>query len=175
MNFNLLEAIEVLQRTPHTLESFLTGLSEGWLTCNEGEGTWNPVEVVGHLIQGEKTNWIPRLEFILKEGESHAFPAFDRYAHLNESKDNPLEEKLREFKTLRGESLTQLKKILDSKSDLDATGFHPAFGQVKVRELISAWVVHDLTHISQIVRVMAERYRTDVGPWVEYLGILNKK
>lgn len=174
MNFNMNEAIDVLERTPQTLEYFLSGLSNGWLQCNEGEGTWNIIEVIEHLIEGEKNNWIPRLEFILQEGESKPFPPFDRYSHLNDSFERSIEQKLLEFKTIRTQNITKLKNMIDPELHLEWTGSHPAFGVVKLRELLSTWVVHDLTHISQIVRVMAERYRTDVGPWKEYLGILKK-
>ncbi|MGG1400816.1 DinB family protein [Bacillus salipaludis] len=175
MNFNLIEAIEVLKRTPQTLEYFLSGLSEEWLNCNEGEGTWNVSEVIGHLIEGEKHDWIPRLEIILQEGEGKPFPPFDRYSHLNENPNRSIEEKLQEFSVLRTQNVTKLKNLIETERQLDLTGIHPAFGKVKVRELLSTWVVHDLTHIAQIVRVMAERYRTDVGPWIEYLGILKNK
>jgi hypothetical protein len=174
VNFNREEAIEVLERTPQTLEYFLSGLSDGWLQCNEGEGTWNVFEVVGHLIEAEKNNWIPRLEFILREGESTPFPPFDRYSHLNERSDRTIEQKLLEFKTIRTLNITKLKVLIEPELHLELTGSHPAFGVVKLRELLSAWVVHDLTHIAQIVRVMSERYRADVGPWKEYLGILKK-
>ncbi|HET7627076.1 MAG TPA: DinB family protein [Bacillales bacterium] len=172
--FNLEEAIEILERTPVTLASLLSGLSKDWLTCNEGEGTWNAAEVVGHLIEGEKNNWIPRLRFILSEGEDKPFPAFDRFAHLNQA-ERLVGDELEEFKELRAASIEQLKSLVKEEQQLESTGAHPAFGVVKVRELLSAWVVHDFTHLSQIVRVMAERYREDVGPWVEYLGILNRK
>ncbi|WP_108672481.1 DinB family protein [Peribacillus acanthi] len=174
MNFKLKEAIEILERTPQTLEHLLTGLTDKWSQCNEGEGTWNASEVIGHLIEGEKNDWISRLEIILKEGESKPFPPFDRFAHLNESPGVTIEQKLQEFNNLRIQNLTKLKAHIDSGLNLELTGTHPALGVVKLRELLSTWVVHDLTHISQIVRVMAERYRTDVGPWKEYLGILNK-
>ncbi|MFD2045230.1 DinB family protein [Ornithinibacillus salinisoli] len=174
MNFNLEEAIEVLERTPKTLGYFLSDLSDGWLQCNEGEGTWNVTEVVEHLIEGEKTNWIPRLETILQDGESKPFPPFDRFAHLNETTEKSMEQKLAEFTTIRASNINKLKTIVDSDSQLELTGIHPAFGVVKLRELLSTWVVHDLTHINQCVRVMAERYRTDVGPWNEYLGILKR-
>ncbi|WP_409275267.1 DinB family protein [Neobacillus sp. SCS-31] len=172
MNFLMNEAIEVLERTPQTLEFFLTGLSTGWLDCNEGDGTWNLSEVIGHLIEAEKTNWIPRLEFILNEGESQPFPAFDRFSHLNEASEKPFHELFEEFKSIRKQNIATLRKLVQSEAELEATGYHPAFGTVKVRELVSTWVVHDLTHISQIARVMAKRYSEDVGPWKEYLGIL---
>ncbi|KIL39711.1 hypothetical protein SD70_18315 [Gordoniibacillus kamchatkensis] len=174
MHFTVKEAIEVLERTPQTLEHFLSGLSDGWLRCNEGEGTWNVSEVIGHLIEGEKNNWIPRLEFILQEGESKPFPSFDRYSHLNGKPERTIEQKLLEFKSLRTLNISKLQKLVEPEARLEVTGAHPAFGVVKVRELISTWVVHDLTHMAQIVRVMAERYRADVGPWHQYLGILKK-
>lgn len=175
MNLNLKEAIEILERTPRTLEHLLTGLSGGWLQCNEGEGTWNASEVIEHLIEGEKTNWIPRLEFILQEGDSKPFPPFDRYSHLNEKQGRSTEQRFLEFKTIREQNIAKLKELIDPEVHFELTGSHPAFGVVKVKELLATWVVHDLTHIAQIVRVMAERYREDVGPWKEYLSILNKK
>lgn len=174
MHFDLAEAIEVLERTPQTLASLLTGLSNEWLECNEGEGTWNAFEVMDHLIEGEKINWILRLDMILREGERKPFPPFDRYSHLQENKERSMDPKLEEFKRLRTENITKLKALIEPKRHLELTGVHPALGVVKVRELISTWVVHDLTHIAQIIRVMSERYRTDVGPWIEYLSILKK-
>lgn len=133
------------------------------MQCNEGEGTWNVSEVIEHLIEGEKNNWIPRLEFILQEGESKPFPPFDRYSHLNERSERSIEQKLLEFKTIRTLNTTKLMDLIEPELHLELTGSHPAFGVVKLRELLSTWVVHDLTHIAQIVRVMAERYRADVG------------
>jgi DinB superfamily len=175
VNFEIEEAIEVLERTPETLERLLTGLSAGWLKCDEGEGTWNADGVVGHLIEGEKHNWIPRLKMILYEGESRVFPAFDRVSHLDKAAEGGLDEKLGEFASLRSANVGDLKKfIIEQGHPLDKTGLHPAFGKVSAMELISTWVVHDLTHISQIVRVLSNRYRDDVGPWVEYLGVLKK-
>lgn len=175
MNFDMKEAVEILERTPITLEHMLSGLSHGWLRSHEGEGTWNAVEVIEHLIEGERTNWIPRLEFMLREGEGKEFPPFDRYAHLNEAEGRSVDEKLHAFKTIRVQNLAKLKILLQSEPQLERTGVHPAFGVVKVSELLSTWVVHDLTHTAQIVRVMAERYRNDVGPWIAYLGILNRR
>lgn len=173
MNFNIEEAVAILSRTPQTLAALLSGLPEGWLSCSEGEGTWNADEVVGHLIEGEKTNWIPRLAFILREGESKPFPAFDRYAHLSAER-RTTERKLEEFAELRTGSIERLRALTDDEEWMERTGAHPAFGTVKARELVSAWVVHDLTHLAQIVRTMAQRYKTDVGPWAQYLGILNR-
>ncbi|GED59864.1 DinB family protein [Brevibacillus formosus] len=174
MNFNLDEAIEVLERTPQALESLLTGLSNGWLQNNEGDGTWHAIEVIEHLIEAEKTNWLPRLEIILQEGERKPFPPFDRFAHLQETSVRSFEQKLLEFKTLRAQNLAKLRTLVEPEKHLELTGLHPAFGVVKMRELLSTWVVHDLTHTAQIVRVIAKRYTADVGPWREYLGILNK-
>ena len=174
MNFQLNEAIEILERTPQTLESFLTGLSEGWIQSNEGEGTWNTHEVVEHLIEAEKHNWIPRVESILLEGENNLIPAFDRFSHLKEISERTVEEALQEFSSIRMKNISTLKDIIYSNPNLEKTGMHPEFGIVKLRELLSAWVVHDFTHIAQIVRVMAERYSTDVGPWSAYLGILKR-
>lgn len=174
MNFELKEAMELLERTPRALEQLLSGLSAGWLQCREGEGTWNASEVIDHLIECEKTNWMPRLEFLQREGEGKPFPDFDRYAHLREQPPGTLEERLAEFKRLRAENLARLTALAGTHASWEATGTHPAFGVVKARELLSTWVVHDLTHIAQITRVMAERYRNDVGPWVQYLGILKK-
>lgn len=144
------------------------------MQCNEGKGTWNVAEVIGHLIEGEKDNWMPRLELIIQEGENKPFLPFDRDAHLKESSQKSIEQKLLEFKTIRRTNINKLKTLVESDSHLEMTGLHPEFGTVKLRELLSTWVVHDLTHIAQIVRVMAERYRADVGPWKEYLGILKK-
>ncbi len=174
MNFSLKEAIQVLERTPQALQYFLSGLSDRWLECNEGEGTWNATQVIDHLIEAEKTNWIPRLECILQEGERKLFPPFDRFSHLHAEDQRLIEQKIHEFKTIRTQNITTLQDMIHSEEQLELTGLHPQFGVVKARELLSTWVVHDLTHIAQIVRVMAVRYSGDVGPWIEYLGILKK-
>lgn len=172
MNFNLKEAIEVLERTPKTLESLLVGLSDDWLQCNEGEGTWNSTQVVEHLIECEKSNWIPRMKTILEERGNRIFPPYDRDAHLFNPSQTSISEKLEEFKSLRAYNIEIVRRESIVESQFELTGEHPTFGKVKLRELLSTWVVHDLTHISQIVRVMSERYREDVGPWVEYLSVL---
>ncbi|KGP73587.1 DinB family protein [Pontibacillus yanchengensis] len=172
MNFNLKEAFEILERTPQTLESFLTGLSDNWLECNEGEETWNPAQVVDHLIECEKSNWLPRIRTIVEKTENKVFPPFDRHSHITRPSNTSITQKVDEFKRLRGQNIEKVKELIQSDAQFDLTGEHPAFGEVKLRELLSTWVVHDLTHISQIVRVMSERYREDVGPWEEYLGVL---
>lgn len=174
LNFDLKEAMEILERTPKTLENFLNGLSEGWLTCGEGEGTWNSHQIVDHLIDAELNNWVPRIEMILKEGERKLFPPFDRYAHLNDPLNQTIEEKLFQYKDIRAQNIEKIKILINPEKHLEWTGTHPAFGEVKLRELLSTWVVHDLTHLTQIIRVMSERYRDDVGPWEEYLGVLHR-
>jgi hypothetical protein len=175
MNMKLEEAIEVLVRTPQMLDVFLSGLSKPWLNGDEGEGTWNVSEVVEHLIEAEKTNWIPRLEMMLTPDENKPFPPFDRYSHLRAQSERTIEESLLEFKRLRITNVEKLQALVIPEVHFDWTGSHPAFGEVKIRELLSTWVVHDLTHIAQIVRVMAVRYKEDVGPWKEYLGILKRE
>lgn len=174
MNFDLKEAVEILERTPRTLEVFLSGLSNDWLECNEGTDTWNAKEVVGHLIEAEISDWMPRLKIILQKGEDRTFPPFDRFAHLKKTPEQSIDEKLLEFQVLRKQNIEILLESVEPNEQLELTGLHPEFGEVKLRELLSTWVVHDLTHISQIVRVMAERYRADVGPWAAYLGILRR-
>ncbi|MCU9612343.1 DinB family protein [Caldibacillus lycopersici] len=174
MNFELEEAIQVLERTPDALEHLLKGLSIHWLQCNEGADTWNCSQVIDHLIEGEKHNWIPRVESILHGVEKKTFPSFDRFAHLKQS-ERPIDEKLSEFNDIRKVNIKKLRQLINREIHLEMIGIHPEFGDVTVKQLLSTWVVHDLTHIAQIVRVMAERYRMDVGPWDAYLGILNRK
>lgn len=174
MNFDLKEAIEVLERTPHTLKSFLVGLSEQWLSCDEGDGSWNAIEIVDHLIEAEHTNWIPRLETILNFGKEKPFPPFDRFAHLKQAKESTIPQKLEEFSEVRLKNINKIHELV-LIDHFELTGIHPEFGSVKLRELLSTWVVHDLTHMTQIMRVMAERYREDVGPWKAYLRILSTK
>jgi uncharacterized damage-inducible protein DinB len=171
MNFKLDEAVEILERTPNVLAS-LSGLSAAWLTADEGAGTWSPIQVLDHLIEGEKSNWIPRLETILREGDGTPFPPFDRYAHLRNASEAAFEQKLSEFRALRTKNIARMKELIPTDAQLELTGRHPEFGPVKARELISAWVVHDLTHMAQILRAIAKRYKQDVGPWIAYLSIL---
>jgi len=174
MNVDMTEARTMLARTPRTLEALLSGLPEPWLHSTEGEGTWNAAQVVEHLIEADKTNWLPRLAFLLREGEGSPFPPFDRYAHLDGREARSIERQLQEFKEVRLRQLDGLQALIDAGLDPERTGLHPEFGVVRASELLATWVVHDLTHIAQIVRVLAERCRHDVGPWVAYLGILKK-
>ncbi|WP_249727232.1 DinB family protein [Bacillus paralicheniformis] len=172
MNFQLEEAIEILERTPQTLSQLLTGLSSPWISCNEGEDTWNAFDVVGHLIEGEKNNWLPRIKLTVTEGATEPFPPFDRFSQLNQNDGKTMEQLLNEFADIRRANLKTLQQIIDPETDFEQTGMHPEFGIVKLREQISTWVAHDLTHISQIARVLAKRYQDDVGPWRAYLRIL---
>lgn len=172
MRFELAEAVAVLERTPKVLDAWLRGLPEGWARQNEGGETWSPYDVVGHLIHGEVTDWIPRARRILEHGESKPFDKFDRLAQFRESKGKSLEELLDRFAELRAETLRELQGL---KLDLDAKGRHQALGTVTMRNLLATWVAHDLTHLNQISRVMAHQYREEVGPWVEYLGVLKNR
>lgn len=172
MNFQLEEAVEILERTPQTLSQLLTGLSSEWINRNEGENTWSAFDVVGHLIEGEKNNWLPRIKMILTKGATEPFPPFDRFSQLNQNDGKTMEQLLNEFADIRRANLEILRQIINPKTNFEQTGVHPEFGIVKLREQISTWVAHDLTHISQIARVLAKRYQNDVGPWRAYLRIL---
>ncbi|GIQ70619.1 DinB family protein [Xylanibacillus composti] len=175
MTFALSESIEVLERTPGTLASFVSGLSDGWLACREGEGTWNVQEVIDHLIEGERHNWMPRLEMMLQDGEPQLFPPFDRFAHLDKQEAAGIQQSLDTFSILRAQNVARLKACITTDELLARKGKHPAFGTVTIKQLLATWVVHDLTHMAQITRVMAKRYQEDVGPWREYLGILQER
>ena len=174
MKFNLILSIQILERTPLVLETLLSNLSDEWIQNNEGENTWSPFDVVGHLIHGENTDWIPRLEIILGNDKDKRFVQFDRFAQFNDSKGKSLEQLIEEFKLLRKENIEKLKSKKLTKADLLTEGIHPDFGAVTISHLLSAWVVHDLNHLAQIERVMAVQLRSDVGPWKEYLPILNR-
>jgi len=174
MDFQPERSIEILQRTPATLNTLLRGLSAPWLFANEGPETWSPYNVVGHLIHGEETDWIPRLKIILERGESRPFDPFDRTAFFEKSKGKTLDELLDTFVELRAKNLQILNEINLKSSDFDRKGTHPAFGVVTLRQLLATWVVHDLGHIRQIVRVLAKQYTEAVGPWKAYLSILGE-
>jgi len=173
MKFNLQEALPILERTPQVVALLLRNLPACWTQQNEGTDTWTAYDVIGHYIHGERTDWIPRMKIILGEGDKHFVP-FDRFAQFKNSKGKSLDQLLDEFATLRKENIQQLIAIAPDESALKKKGIHPQFGEVTLSELLSSWVVHDLTHISQIVRVMAKQYEVTVGPWKEYMGILNK-
>jgi hypothetical protein len=173
MVFKLNEAVEVLERTPVVIEQLLGGLSGDWIMNNEGPETWSPYDVVGHLIHGEKTDWITRTDIILSDGNK-TFAPYDRFAQFNESKGKSLQQLLTEFKEVRKQNMATLKSKKLTDADLSKTGIHPAFGQVTLKELFATWVAHDLSHINQITRVMAKRYKDEVGPWKAYLSVMSK-
>ena len=172
MNFRLDKSIEILERTPDVLRLMLDGISAEWTNNNEGEETWSAYDVVGHLIHGEKTDWMPRAELILSDNINKNFIPFNRFAQLEESKGKTLQQLLDEFKLLREQNIAKLRSIKITEEDLQKKGIHPAFAEVTLSQLLATWVVHDLNHIAQISRVMAKQYKEAVGPWVEYLKIL---
>jgi hypothetical protein len=174
MTFEISKSIEILQQTPDTLTKMLSGLSEDWLHQNEGQYTWSPYDIIGHLVHGEKTDWIVRAKIILSDKEDKTFAPFDRFAQENDSKGKTIHDLLAEFKKLRLQNLQELEALHITETDFPKTGVHPAFGTVNLQQLLATWVVHDLGHIAQIARVMAKQYAEEVGPWSAYLGILSK-
>ena len=174
MEFQLEHAKDLLRRTPETLNLLLQDLPEPWLMTNEGPNTWSPYDVVGHLIHGEETDWIARAKIILEHGENRAFTPFNREAMFEESKAKSLAELLNTFAQLRSENLRQLDELNLTPELLTKRGLHPELGTVTLSQLLSTWVVHDLSHIGQIVRVMCKQYGDAVGPWQAYLPVLTR-
>jgi hypothetical protein len=174
MEFSISKSIEILERTPHVLIQFTKNLSADWTMHNEGGETWSVFDVIGHLIHGEKTDWMTRIKIILSEGANKEFEPFDRFAQLEESKGKSLEQLLNEFLAVRELSLTKLKGLNLTENDLKKTGIHPKFGAVTLSQLIAAWTVHDLDHLSQISRIMAKQYKEQSGPWIEFMKILRQ-
>ena len=172
MTFNLEDALALLSRTPHVLDVQLKNLPESWTHQNEGEETWSVYDVVGHLIHGEKDDWITRTNIILDGGKKN-FTPFDRFAQFENSKGKTLPELLSEFTQLRQENIVKLKAMNITQDDFAKEGVHPDFGTVTLEQLLSTWVVHDLSHLAQIDRIMARQYMDEVGPWKKYLGILH--
>jgi hypothetical protein len=174
---SLAEAIALLTRTPATLNALLRGLPNIWVRRNEGHNhqgkdTWSAFDIMGHLIVGERTDWMPRVRVILENGEARPFEPFDRFAQLKEGQGKSLDQLLDDFARRRGESLAALQALNLQPEDLKRRGKHPALGTVTLGELLATWVVHDLTHLHQLSRVMAHQYRDAVGPWSAYLGVL---
>jgi len=172
--FNFQDALAVLERTPATLGSLLNGLPERWILSNEGEGTWSPYDVIGHLIHGERTDWIPRARHILA-GESEAFPPFDRTAQFTASKGKDVVGLLTTFADLRRKNLATLVGMNLTPADFERKGLHPELGEVTLGQLLATWVVHDLDHLAQIARTLAKCYGGAVGPWSAYLSILRDR
>ena len=174
MKFSIDKALKILQQTPDTLISFLENVSDEWIYANEGKDTWSAFDIVGHLIHGEKTDWIPRLHIILNE-DNKSFEPFDRFAQFENSKGKTMIELLKEFQNLRAQNIVHLNILKLTNEQLELTGIHPEFGQVTIKELLATWVTHDLGHIAQIARVLAKQYKTEFGPWEAYISILKKQ
>jgi uncharacterized damage-inducible protein DinB len=172
MKFDLAQGRLVLERTPSTLRTLLGGLPDAWTRSNDGANTWSPHEVIAHLINGERTDWIPRARLILAGDPTATFVPFDREGFFVEGRAQQLAELLDLFAVLRAENLSTLDAMRVGERELDLTAQHPGLGQVTMRQLLSAWVVHDLGHIVQVSRTMARQLRDDVGPWTAYLGVL---
>jgi DinB family protein len=172
-SFVMDEAIAILARTPAALDAMLRGLPDGWIAAHEGGETWSPFDVIGHLIHGERTDWMPRARIVLQHGEARAFDRFDRFAQFAASEGRTLDSLLDELATLRRENLRELASLGLTDADLDRRGRHPELGVVTLRQLLATWVAHDLDHVVQISRVLARQYSAEVGPWKAYLRIIS--
>jgi uncharacterized damage-inducible protein DinB len=173
MHFSLEKSYEILEKTPSVLTTLLLNINDEWSMNNEGQDTFSPYDVIGHLIHGEKTDWKDRAIMILEYGETKTFVPYDRFAQFEYSKGKSLQQLLSEFEKLRADNLKWLQSLNLAEEDLDKKGIHPGLGQVTLRQLLSTWVVHDLTHIAQVTRVMAKQYKEEIGPWIEYFRIMN--
>jgi hypothetical protein len=174
MAFEVTPGIAVLERTPRTLREWLEDLPAQWTDATEGPDTWSPYTVVGHLIHGERTDWIPRARIILAQGQDRRFTPYDRFAQFRESEGKSLGQLLDEFADLRAQNLETLRGWQLTDEELALTGEHPEFGSVTLRQLLATWVAHDLGHLAQIARVMAKQYRDAIGPWRAYLSIMDR-
>jgi len=174
MEYSIDTALEILEQTPKTLKSFLWELSEEWLFSNEGKATWSPFDVVGHLIHGENTDWVPRMNIILSHKEDKTFKPYDRFAQFENSKGKNMHDLLEEFERLRNKNITYVKSLHLTENELALKGNHPSLGEVTLKELLATWTTHDLGHIVQISRVMAKQYKAEVGPWTKFISVLNK-
>ena len=175
MDFDLDRSLQVLSRTPHTVRALVDGLDDAWTRANEGADTFCPFDVVGHLIDGDETDWMARVRVILAGGPDPRFHPFDRFRHKARNAGRSLTSLVDEFATLRAANIDELRRLALTSADLDKTGIHPVFGIVTLRQLLSTWTVHDLDHITQISRVMAKQYRDAVGPWSQFLSILRDR
>jgi len=173
MKFDIQKSIAILERTPSVLRTLLEGLDDEWIMNNEGPETFSPYDVIGHLIHGEKTDWTARTKRILEFGATKEFDKYDRFAQYTESKGKTLTQLFDEFELLRKDNMVWLRSLKLSEEDLDKKGTHPVLGEVTLRNLLSTWVVHDLTHIAQVTRVMAKQYKGEMGPWPEFFRILS--
>jgi hypothetical protein len=175
MDYHFDTAIPVLERTPRVLSALLGDLPEPWHRVSEGPGKWTPREILSHLIHGERTDWIPRVEHLLAHGERVAFPPFDQEASVREGEGQSVPQLLDVFASLRAASLARLKGLRLGADDLARTGRHPEFGVVTLGQHLSTWVAHDLGHVAQVVRVMSRQYKQAVGPWIAYLSLLRSE
>jgi hypothetical protein len=175
MKFDLDQALALLSKTPATLRALLADLPRQWTHHNEGPETWSPYDVIGHLIHGERTDWLPRVRMILEYGENRPFNPFDRFAQFTGDPNRPLDQLLDEFAALREESLAAVRELKIGAAELEKRGLHPALGTVRLQELLATWVAHDLDHLAQIARTMAKQYTDEVGPWKAYLSILGDR
>ncbi len=172
MEFRLDRCVSILERTPDVLSTLLSGLTPELINNNEGEKTWSPYDIIGHLIHGEKTDWIPRAIIIMSDEPNKIFEPFDRFAQFENSKGKDITSLLIEFRKLRRDNIEKLKEMNISKEKLNSWGIHPDFGKVTLGQLLATWMVHDLSHINQITRVMAKNYKEEVGPWINYISFL---
>jgi hypothetical protein len=175
VQFRLVEAVPVLARTPGVLREWLIDLPERWTSATEGPDTWSPFDVVGHLIHGERADWIPRTEHILRHGDKVPFETFDREAMFEASRGRSLTELLDTFEALRRDSLARLAALRLTEADLSRRGRHPQLGSVTLGQHLATWVAHDMSHLAQVVRTMARQYTEAVGPWVAYLSVLKPR
>ena len=173
MKYDLNKSIAILERTPAVLNTLLSGLHDDWVMNNEGPETFSPYDVIGHLIHGEKTDWATRAKMILEYENTKSFVPWDRFAQFEESKGKSLQQLLDEFAAIRKENMAWFKELQLTETDLDKKGMHPKLGEVTLRNLLATWVVHDLTHIAQVTRVMAKQYKEEMGPWPEFFRILS--
>jgi hypothetical protein len=174
MDFSLERSVEILDRTPSVLRTMLDGLDASWTDAAEGPDTWSPYVIVGHLIHGERTDWIPRAQIILAQGPDRKFTLYDRFAQFHESQGKSLGDLLEEFARVRGENLNTVRSWNLTDAQLALEGEHPEFGAVTLSQLLATWVAHDLGHIAQAARVMAKQYRDAVGPWRAYLPVMDR-
>jgi hypothetical protein len=175
MEFDMERSIDVLRRTPASLSALLEGVDEAWSRGREGPETFSPFDVVGHLVDGEETDWIPRARIILARGPDPVFEPYDRFRHRQRNVGRSLESLLQEFARLRAANLDILRSWSLTDAELGLPGNHPGLGRVTLRQLLAAWVVHDLGHIAQVARVMAKQYREAIGPWVPYLPVVTDR
>jgi len=172
MAHDLEQTLALIERTPAVFNALLRDLPDGWTMRNEGEKSWSAYDIVGHLIHGEKTDWIPRAKRLLESGESKPFDKFDRFAQERESKGKSLAQLLDEFALLRAESIRQLRELKLQSKDLARKGTHQVLGTVTLSQLLASWAAHDLTHLHQLSRVMAHQYREAIGPWTKFMGVM---